>query len=238
RQPCRGVGAPRRRAGQSPLGPAAACGQRQEPHGAAGRALRRHLHFARVEPSFLHSLRLSAPAGWVDAARSPRHADVNRLAAADSCAHLVRRTPTRTWPRSLRHPSTPGSSSYVRRSRTARIIRESHAVHEVASSQLRSRFRLEAELARGGMGTVFSALDTATGQRVALKRLSPGAPAEARALFEREYCVLSSLRHPRIIEVYEYALDAEGPFYTMELLEGSDLRELAPLPPLAACGYL
>jgi serine/threonine-protein kinase len=85
---------------------------------------------------------------------------------------------------------------------------------------------------------VFSALDTATGQRVALKRLSPGAPAEARALFEREYCVLSSLRHPRIIEVYEYALDAEGPFYTMEQLEGSDLRELAPLPPLAACGYL
>jgi tetratricopeptide (TPR) repeat protein len=85
------------------------------------------------------------------------------------------------------------------------------------------------------MGAVFSALDTATGQQVALKRLSPDAPAAARVLFEREFCVLLSLRHPRIIEVYEYGLDEAGPFYTMELLEGSDLRELAPLPALSTC---
>jgi tetratricopeptide (TPR) repeat protein len=88
------------------------------------------------------------------------------------------------------------------------------------------------------MGAVFSALDTASGQQVALKRLSPEAPAAARVLFEREFCVLLSLRHPRIIEVYEYGLDEAGPFYTMELLEGSDLRELAPLPALTACRHL
>ena len=105
-------------------------------------------------------------------------------------------------------------------------------------TQLRGRFRIDAELARGGMGAVFSALDTATGQQVALKRLSPDAPAAARVLFEREFCVLLSLRHPRIIEVYEYGLDEAGPFYTMELLDGSDLRELAPLPALTACRYL
>jgi serine/threonine-protein kinase len=57
-------------------------------------------------------------------------------------------------------------------------------------------------------------------------------------LFEREYRVLLSLQHPRIIEVYEYGLDAEGPTYTMELIEGSDLRELAPLPALSTCRYL
>ena len=68
------------------------------------------------------------------------------------------------------------------------------------------------------MAAVFSALDTATGQQVALKRLAVSAPAAARVLFEREYCVLVSLKHPRIIEVYEYGLDDEGPFYTMELL--------------------
>ena len=111
-------------------------------------------------------------------------------------------------------------------------------MQEGNSTQLRGRFRIDAELARGGMGAVFSALDTATGQQVALKRLAPDAPAAARVLFEREYCVLLSLRHPRIIEVYEYGLDEAGPFYTMELLEGSDLRELAPLPALTACRYL
>ena len=111
-------------------------------------------------------------------------------------------------------------------------------MQEGKSTQLRGRFRIDAELARGGMGAVFSALDTATGQQVALKRLSANAPPAARVLFEREFCVLLSLRHPRIIEVYEYGLDGEGPFYTMELLEGSDLRELAPLPALTACRYL
>ena len=38
------------------------------------------------------------------------------------------------------------------------------------------------------------------------------------ALFEREFYVLSSLKHPRIIEVYDYGLADGGPFYTMELL--------------------
>ena len=50
------------------------------------------------------------------------------------------------------------------------------------------------------------------------------------ALFEREYHTLVRLKHPRIIEVYDYGIDEHGPYYTMELLDGSDLRELAPLP--------
>ena len=101
-----------------------------------------------------------------------------------------------------------------------------------------SRFTVERELARGGMGAVYSAIDRASGVRVALKRLSPSAPARMAALFEREFYVLSSLRHPRIIEVYDYGVDAEGPYYTMELLDGSDLRDLSPLPAGEACVYL
>ncbi|HEX3595745.1 MAG TPA: serine/threonine-protein kinase, partial [Polyangiaceae bacterium] len=104
--------------------------------------------------------------------------------------------------------------------------------------QLEGRFRIEAELARGGMGAVFSAIDESSGRRVALKRLAPDAPSRTFALFEREFYVLSSLRHPRIIEVYDYGVDALGPYYTMELLDGSDLRELSPLALPAACRYL
>lgn len=103
---------------------------------------------------------------------------------------------------------------------------------------LHGRFRIESELARGGMATVFAAFDTAHARSVALKRLEPHAPQRVATLFEREFYVLSSLRHPRIVEVYEFGIDAIGPFYTMELLAGADLRDLAPLPPTAACRYV
>jgi tetratricopeptide (TPR) repeat protein len=88
------------------------------------------------------------------------------------------------------------------------------------------------------MATVFSAVDESTGRRVALKRLTKNDSRRMATLFEREFYVLSSLEHPRIIEVYDYGVDADGPYYTMELLEGSDLRELSPLAPALACRYL
>src|SRR5689334_19606842 len=103
---------------------------------------------------------------------------------------------------------------------------------------LGGRFRIESELARGGMGTVYAAVDTSSGQRLALKRLSAGAQPRMAMLFEREFHVLSSLKHPRIIDVYDFGVDAEGPYYTMELLEGADLRELSPLPVDQACRYM
>jgi len=58
------------------------------------------------------------------------------------------------------------------------------------------------------------------------------------ALFEREFHTLSDLSHPHIIEVYDYGVDASGPFYTMELLEGQDLRERTPLSWREACVLL
>jgi hypothetical protein len=47
--------------------------------------------------------------------------------------------------------------------------------------------------------------------------------------------MLARLRHPSIIEVYDYGLDEGGPYYTMELLDGLDLREIAPVGLREAC---
>jgi tetratricopeptide (TPR) repeat protein len=88
------------------------------------------------------------------------------------------------------------------------------------------------------MGVVFAAREVVSGKRIAVKRLLPGAPAQVVALFQREFHVLASIRHPRIIQVYDYGTDVEGSYYTMELLEGSDLRDLAPLDVRTACQYL
>lgn len=93
-------------------------------------------------------------------------------------------------------------------------------------------------LGKGGMGTVYAALDGATGQRVAIKSVEPDASPRVLELFKREYRTLHGLRHPNIVEVYEYGSDESGPFYTMELLEGCDLSELAPLPWRTVCSHL
>jgi len=102
------------------------------------------------------------------------------------------------------------------------------------------RYRLTEMLGQGGMGAVYRATDVSTGREVALKRLLEGRKAEKRAQlrFEREFHTLASLRHPRIVEAYDYGRDRSGAFYTMELLLGDDLRQMSPLGPAEACRVL
>ena len=95
------------------------------------------------------------------------------------------------------------------------------------------RYELQRELGGGGMAVVYEVLDHQQGRRVALKRLrqhtQPEREKRARALFEHEYYTLAQLSHPRIVQVYDYGLDEHGPYYTMELLDGGDLRRLSPV---------
>lgn len=101
------------------------------------------------------------------------------------------------------------------------------------------RYRLEGLLGEGGMAVVYRALDLATQKSIALKQMRTPSKAHRRAqlteLFEREYLTLAQLAHPRVVEVYDYGLDAGGPYYTMELLDGGDLQQLAPLDWRKAC---
>lgn len=107
-----------------------------------------------------------------------------------------------------------------------------------ADVTIAGRYRVEQLLGRGGMGEVYAVVDVASNARLALKRLSRDANASMAALFEREYHTLAGLKHPCIVEVFEYGSDAEGAFYTMERIEGSDLSKAAPMPWRDACRYL
>ena len=105
------------------------------------------------------------------------------------------------------------------------------------------RYRIESMLGEGGMAVVQRVLDSATGRSLALKRLL-GAPMNPNAsqahileLFEREYLTLAQLAHPQIVAVYDYGIDEDGPYYTMELLDGGDLQTLAPVPWQQACAW-
>ncbi len=109
-----------------------------------------------------------------------------------------------------------------------------------APKVIAGRYEVLGVMGRGGMGAVYRVRDRYNDRPYALKQLTRGgAHAEqARALFEREFCTLASLRHPRIIEVHDYGRDERGPFFTMELLEGADMRDVSPLPWHTACHYL
>ncbi|MET0285073.1 MAG: serine/threonine-protein kinase [Polyangiales bacterium] len=100
---------------------------------------------------------------------------------------------------------------------------------------------MKAQIAHGGMGVVYRALDRSNGQEVALKRVflkNSSRRALYTAAFEREYQVLASLEHPRIIRVFDYGVDEDGPYYTMELVAGRDLNKAAPLPWRDVCLYM
>ena len=88
------------------------------------------------------------------------------------------------------------------------------------------------------MGVVYRAFDESTGRTFALKQLRSAAGRAGAALFRREYHTLVLLKHPRIIDVHDYGVDPDGPYYTMELLDGDDLRAVAPLDYRSACRHL
>jgi hypothetical protein len=109
------------------------------------------------------------------------------------------------------------------------------------------RYRLDAVLGRGTMGTVWSAHDEVLGRPVAIKEvlLPPGIPdAEADALRERslrEARAIAALSHPNVVTLYDVAREGSAPFVVMELVASRSLAELTrdgPLPPqqVAAIG--
>ncbi|HKP58416.1 MAG TPA: protein kinase [Polyangiales bacterium] len=103
------------------------------------------------------------------------------------------------------------------------------------------RFLVEDALGRGGMAAVYRVRDIKTGEKLALKRSWARDSQRAirrRALLEREFHTLAQLSHPRIIEVYDYGVDEDGPYFTMELLDGADLDRAGPLPWQEACALL
>lgn len=103
------------------------------------------------------------------------------------------------------------------------------------------RYRVVRDLGKGGTGAVYEVLDEREGRQLALKlllRKRAGPSSISAALFEREYHTLCQLAHPRIIEVFDYGIDAGRPFYTMELLDGHDVQSLGVLPWARVCALL
>src|SRR5262249_52787134 len=81
------------------------------------------------------------------------------------------------------------------------------------------------EIARGGMGVVYRARDTALGREVAVKLIQAGsnATAEERERFRREAEATARIQHPGIVQVHEVGEHHGLPFLVMELVPGGSL---------------
>jgi serine/threonine protein kinase len=86
------------------------------------------------------------------------------------------------------------------------------------------RFTILGIAGRGGMGTVYRALDSQGTEPVAVKVLGPKAPPSLAARFLHEAQLLAELRHPGIVQYIAHGHMSDGnPYLAMAWLEGEDL---------------
>src|SRR4051794_3007189 len=81
-------------------------------------------------------------------------------------------------------------------------------------------YTIEAPLSAGAMGAVYRAHKTDDGTPVAIKRLLD---TRHIARFEIEARLLSTLHHPRVVNVMDYFTQETGVYLVMEMIQGSDL---------------
>jgi tetratricopeptide (TPR) repeat protein len=94
---------------------------------------------------------------------------------------------------------------------------------------LRERYRLDSEIGRGGMGTVYRATDLELQREVAVKVLSITAQSsDARERMVREARAAAALNHPHIVTIHDVGEASGFPFLVMELVAGPRLSQARP----------
>ena len=94
---------------------------------------------------------------------------------------------------------------------------------------LRDRYRLDSELGRGGMGTVYRATDLELRREVAVKILSATSQtSDGRERLVREARAAAALNHPHIVTIHDVGEASGFPFLVMELVSGPRLSDVRP----------
>ncbi len=93
---------------------------------------------------------------------------------------------------------------------------------------IEGRYRVEGRVAKGGMATVYTALDTRLDRIVALKIMHPAMAEDDEfvARFIREAKSAARLSHPNVVAVYDQGTDDDLVFLAMEYVEGRTLRDV------------
>lgn len=92
---------------------------------------------------------------------------------------------------------------------------------------LDGRYRIEEPVGIGGMAVVFSAIDTLTGRRVAVKMLRESVMNDRATVkrFINESRAVASFNHNNIVRIYDVSVDGPCKYIVMEYIDGMTLRE-------------
>ena len=94
------------------------------------------------------------------------------------------------------------------------------------------RYQFVKDLGSGAMGRVSLALDRATGDLVAVKRLHEVVALQGGARLRREFRALERIEHPNVLKVLGFGDDNGLPFLVMEYVRGTDLSDWLETKPV------
>ena len=104
------------------------------------------------------------------------------------------------------------------------------------------RYQIIEDLGEGGMGRVFKALDTRTGEKIAVKVLRAGLESDGRTLerFSHELTAARRISHRNVCRMFDLGEDRGRLYITMEFVPGEDLksvlRMMGAMSPAQAAG--
>lgn len=107
-----------------------------------------------------------------------------------------------------------------------------------------ANYKIDRLIDEGGMGSVYEGVHMQLGRRAALKQLNPLLEQKegVKERFKNEAVLLSKLKHPHIVSIYDYIVCEYGTFIVMELIKGIPLddylkTESGPIPEKRAVKY-
>src|SRR5574339_950292 len=92
---------------------------------------------------------------------------------------------------------------------------------------LSGRYRIEAILGQGGMSAVYKATDPNLKRVVAIKLIHSHLSVDPSFVqrFESEAAAVASLRHPNIVQVYDFNNDSGVYYMVLEFIPGETLQD-------------
>jgi len=90
-----------------------------------------------------------------------------------------------------------------------------------------SRYLLEGEIARGGMGAILRGIDRDLRREVAVKVMLDAQNSRQKARFVEEAQITGQLEHPNIVPVHELGVDEQKrPYFSMKMVRGRSLAQI------------